>query len=144
VTSWKRSIRTVIDVWICAVLFGAAAFGAQQTSESAGEQFVGTWTGMWEGAGSSGGFELTLDRNKDGAVTGRVSVTGEPTYKAIFKTLSFDGKKMSARYDFPPDEAAEVVLGATFDGNTAKGTWSLREKAQDREAFAGTWSVEKK
>jgi hypothetical protein len=99
---------------------------------------------MWEGAGSSGGFEVTLEKNQAGAVTGRVSVTGEPTYKAAFKSLAFDGNKMDARYDFPPDEAGEVVLVGAFEGAKAKGTWSLREKAQDRELFAGTWSVEKK
>ena len=51
---------------------------------------------------------------------------------------------MNARYDFPPNDAAEVVLGATFEGNTAKGTWSLREKDTSSEAFSGTWNVERK
>jgi hypothetical protein len=126
------------------MLFTALCLAGQQGSESTGQQFTGTWSGMWEGAGSSGGFELTLEKNTDGTIVGRVSVTGEPTYQATFKSLAFDGSKMNARYDFPPDEAAEVVLAGTFDGGKAKGTWSLREKAQDREAFAGTWSVEKK
>ena len=88
---------------------------------------------------------MTLEKGKDGGVAGRVSVTGEPTYKATFKTLSFDGKTMNARYDFPPSEAdAEVWLAATFDGNKADGTWSLRVKADGSEVAAGTWSVTKK
>ena len=70
-------------------------------SSSSGEAYVGAWSGTWDGAGGSGGFELTLEKSKDGAVTGRVSVTGEPTYKANFKSLSFDGKKMNAKYRFP-------------------------------------------
>ncbi len=51
---------------------------------------------------------------------------------------------MTAKYDFPPNDQAEVVLVATFDGNTAKGTWSLRGKADGAEVVAGTWTVSKK
>ena len=115
-----------------------------QQGASTGEEFVGVWSGGWEGSGSSGGFELTLEKEKDGPVAGRVSVTGEPTYKATFKALSFEGKKMTARYDFPPSDQAEVLLTATFDGNNAKGTWSLRTKSDGTEAVAGTWTVTKK
>jgi hypothetical protein len=104
---------------------------------------IGTWTGTWDGSGS-GGFELTLEKDKNNAISGRVSVTGEPTYKATLKELSFDGKKMSAKYDFPPDPAGEVRLATSFDGNTATGTWSLREKASGNEVAAGTWTVTRK
>jgi hypothetical protein len=125
------------------VLLGAPYPVAQQGS--AGERFVGTWAGTWEmpGAGS-GGFELTLEKGKDGAVIGNVAVTGEPAYKATIKTLSFDGPKMTALYDFPPDERAEVQLVATFDGSAANGTWVLREKAGGAEVASGTWTVKKK
>jgi hypothetical protein len=122
---------------------GSAVPGAQ--GRPPGEEFVGVWAGTWEGGGGSGGFEVTLEKGKDDGVTGKVSVTGEPTYKAAFKALSFDGKTMKAKYDFPPNETeAEVVLSATFDGNSAKGTWSLRAKANDGEAASGTWSVTRK
>lgn len=143
VTNCRRLVRRIPYAGLCLLLSAGLCVAARQAAES-GEQFIGTWTGSWAGAGSSGGFELTLEKSKDGAVTGRVSITGEPTYKAAFKSLSFDGKKMNAKYDFPPDDAAEVVLAAAFDGNTAKGTWSLREKANDTEAFSGTWTVERK
>ncbi len=113
-------------------------------ASSSGDQFVGVWSGTWEGAGGSGGFELTLEKAQDGAVTGKVSVTGEPTYQATFRTLSFDGSKMTASYDFPPEPAAEVLLTATFGTSSAKGTWSLREKAGGTEAVSGTWNVAKK
>jgi hypothetical protein len=103
---------------------------------------TGTWTGTWEGAGT-GGFELTLEKDKDGKLGGRVSVTGEPTYKATLKTLTFEGQKMNATYDFPPDESMEVTLTATFDGNTAKGTWAAVQKAGG-ELASGTWTVAKK
>ena len=133
-------------VFVCLLFWGVVCIEAQRGAEGSatGEEFIGVWSGNWEGSGSSGGFELTLEKNNDGPVTGRVSVTGEPTYKAGFKALSFEGKKMTAKYDFPPSELAEVVLVATFDGNSAKGTWSLRTKADSTEAVAGTWTVSKK
>jgi hypothetical protein len=122
------------------VLFGVIA--AAQQRGIPGEEFVGVWSGTWDGAGS-GGFELTLERMND-TLTGKVSVTGEPTYKAMFKALTFDGKKMTAKYDFPPDDAAEVILNGSFEGARASGTWSVREKASQNEVATGTWTVTKK
>ena len=139
-------MKTRSSVWLFLVLFTGICVAAQRGAEkSSGEEFVGVWSGSWEGAGGSGGFELTLEKSKDSGVAGRVSVTGEPTYKASFKALSFDGNKMNAKYDFPPSEAdAEVWLAATFDGGKASGTWSLRVKRDESEVAAGTWSVTKK
>ena len=139
-------MRNRCCVWLWVFILGAMCSAAQRGAEgsSSGEQFVGTWTGTWDAEGSGGGFELTIEKGKDGAVGGRVSVTGEPTYKATLKALSFEGKKMSAKYDFPPDEGGEVSLEASFDGNAAKGTWSLREKANGNEVATGGWSVTRK
>ena len=136
-------------LWLTAfvVVLSAGSGLAQRGGEgkTAGEELVGVWSGTWEAAGGNGGgFELTLEKAKDAGVTGKVAVTGEPTYKADFKSLSFDAKKLNAKYDFPPDTQAEVVLAATFEGNTAKGTWSLRAKANDAEVAAGTWTVTRK
>ena len=132
-------------VWLWLFILGATCSAMQRGAEGSrpGEQFLGTWTGTWEGSGS-GTFELTLEKDKSDALGGRVSVTGEPTYKASLKTVSFDGKKMTARYDFPPDEGGQVILAASFDGNTASGTWSLRDKSNDNEVAGGTWTVTRK
>lgn len=132
-------------VWLWMIILAVTCSAAQRGAEGSkpGEQFLGTWVGTWDGSGT-GGFELTLEKDKDGAVGGRVSVTGEPTYKATLKTLAFDGKKMTASYDFPPDPAGEVRLDTTFDGDTAKGTWSLREKATGNEVATGGWTVTRK
>ena len=108
-----------------------------------GEKYLGTWSGTWDGAGSSGGFELTLETAKEGTLSGRVSVTGEPSYKAALRTVAFEGAQMTAAYDFPGDEAVEVLVTAAFEGNTVKGTWSARQKAGD-EIVAGTWTATKK
>ena len=117
---------------------------AQAVEPPRANQPVGTWAGTWEGAGAEGGLELTLEQPKEGTLTGKVSVTGEPEYKATFKSVSFEGAKMTAKYDFPPDDSAEVVLTATFDTKSAKGTWSVNLKADGSQVATGTWSVTKK
>ena len=121
------------------VLFSVIASAAQ----SADDRFLGTWTGTWDGAGT-GGFEITLAKGSNGTLTGKVSVTGEPTYDATLRTAAFDGNKLNARYDFPPDQQGEVVLMATFENAKATGTWSLREKASGSELATGGWTVTKK
>ena len=131
---------------ILLILTTAAA--SAQDKPAAGStpaELYGTWTGTWEGGGAGGGgFQLTLEKGKDGATGASVSVTGEPTYEAIIRTIAFDGKKMTAAYDFPPDDALEVRLTATFEGDTAKGTWTARAKGDGNELASGTWTVKKK
>jgi hypothetical protein len=124
------------------LILGVVCSAAQQGGGAAGSEFVGTWIGSWEGGGT-GGFDLTLEKGKDGALGGGVSVTGEPTYKAVLKTISFDGKKMTATYDFPPDNTIEIRLAATFEGDTATGTWAARDKG-GADVASGTWTVKKK
>ena len=134
-------MRKTLTIWLCVAILGVVSAAAHQAGD---DTRAGTWAGTWEGEGATGGFELTLEKAKDGPLTGRVSVTGEPTYKATFKTLTIEGNKLTATYDFPPADGAEVLLAATFDGNACKGTWVLREKASGNAAAQGTWSVAKK
>ncbi len=137
-------MRTTCCVWVLLLLLAATASAVQGGAQgaAAGDQFVGTWSGSWEGAGGSGGFELTIEKGESAQIC-KVSVTGEPTYKATCKALSFEGQKMTAKYDFTPDESLEVVLGAAFDGKTVKGTWSARMKADNTEVASGTWTATK-
>jgi hypothetical protein len=139
-----RGLSICLSLLMLVVSGGAARVdaGNHNTGQSSQADLTGTWTGTWEGAGS-GGLELTLEKGTDGRLGGQVSVTGEPTYKAALKTLTFEGQKMNATYDFPPDESAEVTLTASFDGNTAKGTWAVTQKAGG-EVASGTWTVTKK
>jgi hypothetical protein len=123
-----------LGVLVVAVLFAATGYA---------QDYAGIWSGTWDGAGS-GGFELTLEKGKDGALGGKVSVTGEPSYKANLKSVKFDGPKMMALYDFTPDERAEVAITATFEGDTAKGTWVLRGKDGSGEVASGGWTVKRK
>ena len=138
-------MRNRFWVVLLLVAFGAIVSATQRgEGPPPGEQFVGTWSGSWEGAGSSGGFEMTLEKSKEGTFTGKVSVTGEPTYSATFKSLAFDGKKMTAKYDFTPDESAEVALTLSFDGTKATGAWSLHAKADGSEVVSGTLNLTRK
>lgn len=111
-----------------------------------GDQYSGTWAGTWEGPGT-GGFELTIAAPKDAAPTGKVAVTTDGgNYTADLKSLAFDGPKITAKYDFPLDPSAEVIVAGSFENGGAKGTWSLRPKGQGQEAevAGGTWTVAKK
>ena len=133
--------------WVFAMVFAvmASANAQREGGAGAGERFVGVWSGSWDGGGGAGGgFELTLERDKDKGLIGKVAVTGEPTYNATFTSVTFDGAKMTAKYDFPPEPAAEVVLTATFEGNGATGAWLLREKGSSGEVSSGSWKVTRK
>ena len=132
-SSLLRRVILCLSILIVTVV----CFNAQEPSS-----FVGTWTGSWDGAGT-GGFELTLEKGKEGALTGRVSVTGEPTYEAELRTVSFEGAKMTAVYDFPPDASLEVLLVANFEGNKAKGTWTARGKNGGSDLASGACTVTK-
>jgi hypothetical protein len=126
-------------------MLAVVCVGAQQKSDGATPADVfGIWPGSWEGMGSTGGFELTLEKGADGATGGRVVVTGEPAYKATLKTVSFEGRKMAATYDFTPDTQLEIRLSITFDKDTAKGSWSARAKESGSELASGTLTFAKK
>jgi hypothetical protein len=128
--------------WLAAaalVLLGAVA-----TAQSDIAAFVGTWAGSWEGGGT-GRFDLTIERGSDGQPSGGVSVgTDQGDYTAKFKQLSFEGQNMKARYEFPLDAQADVVVAGTFNGGSAEGTWSLVPKDGDQVFAGGSWKVQKK
>ncbi len=136
--------RTVAFLLILGAVSVSVAAQQKGDGKTPGSEFVGTWSGSWQMDASSGGFELTLEKGKDGALGGRVSVTGEPTYQAVLKTVKFDGNKMAATYDFTPDDRLEVVLATTFEGNTAKGTWTARGKDGSGDVASGSLSFTRK
>ena len=134
---WLWSVFAIV---VC--LLGAASHNEARQTSTAG-QYAGTWAGTWDGAGS-GQFEMTLDKGEEG-LTGRVAVTSDGgNYTADLKGVTFDGKKMTASYDFPLDPSSEVAVTGAFEDRAAKGTWSLHAKGQDAEVAGGTWTVTKK
>jgi hypothetical protein len=129
---------------VCLLIAALSVLGYAQGKNS----HVGTWTGTWaaaEGDGN-GGLEITIETGKDGALGGQVKATGgESGHTAAFKSLSFDGDKMTGKYDYPLGDGGVIVLEGTFDKASAKGTWVLTPTGQPAGAGPrGTWTVAKK
>jgi hypothetical protein len=136
--------RRMVAMLILALSWMASAVRIDARQASSGEQYAGSWTGTYDGAGS-GQFEMTLDKGQGGTMAGKVSVKTEGgDYTADLKSVTFEGAKMSARYDFPLDPSAEIIMTATFEGTSGKGTWSMRAKGQTDELAGGTIAVTKK
>lgn len=134
----EDNVRHKLSIFIFVVLIAAAnTAGAQQATSAPGDQLLGKWTGTWDGGGASGPYELTFEGQSDGSTLATVVVSGDPMYIARLLEVSFEGSKMTAKYDFPPQPETEVVLVTSFDGSAANGTWSLREKATGFEIVNG-------
>lgn len=131
-----RRIRNGFAVFLGCLMI-AAAFAA-------GSEFLGAWTGTWEGAGSGGSFKITLT-DSEGKLGGKVDV-GQDTgdYTATFSTASLEGGTFKARYEYTPDPQAEIILEGTFAGNEGKGTWAMVQKGGNEPFFTGTWQVTRK
>lgn len=110
----------------------------------ASDQHLGMWLGTWEGGGAGGSFNITLAKNA-AALSGKVDV-GQDTgdYSANFSTASLQDGKFTARYDYPPEPQAEIVLEGKFEGSTASGTWTMVQKGGSDAFASGSWKVEKK
>jgi hypothetical protein len=104
---------------------------------------LGQWSGDWEGGGAGGSFNITLTQSGD-AIGGKVDV-GQDTgdYSSNFTTASLEGGKFKAKYDFPPEPQAEIVLEGTFEGASGSGTWTMVQKGGSDAFAAGTWTVKK-
>jgi hypothetical protein len=137
--------RSWWGVFAAAVVLIAGVVTLMPAAMSADDNpYVGTWAGTWEGGGS-GRFDLTIERDAAGALSGGVSVgTDQGDYVAKFKELSFDGGKMKAKYDFPLDAQAEVAISGAFAAADAQGQWQLQPQGQDQPFAGGTWTVKKK
>jgi hypothetical protein len=137
-------VKRHADIWLLVIVLGLISLsGAARAQESAAGQVVGTWTGKWanSGGGEGGGFELTLEKVKE-TLTGRVSVTGEPTYKTAIKSIKQDGAKLDIRYDFPEDNRIEIVVLIAIEGTKATGTWAARESG-GADVASGTLTLAK-
>jgi hypothetical protein len=135
---WGIAVAAVLaGVWLTQVAQGDA-------KAVAGEEFVGTWSGTWEGGGA-GRFDLTIERGGAGQMTGGVSVgTDQGDYTAKFTELSFDGNKMKAKYDFPLEARADIVIEGAFAAEAADGSWTMVPDGDSSALAAGSWKVSRK
>jgi len=115
-----------------------------------GDQYLGTWSGSWAGAdGSSGHFQLSLERGSDGKLTGSIAVSqdggGGSDYTSKLKNVGFAGDQFTAAYE-QPDGQSEIHMKGTFGSKGGDGDWSLGAKDQPASSPAvasGTWKIAK-
>jgi len=137
--------RLILIGWVLLGTAGAVpAQDAKGRPPAAADTLVGQWAGNWDGAGE-GKIDLTIKKGDTGKLTGRVAVTGDNgSYSAEFTAVTFDGRKLTIKYDFPMMAQTEITLEAAVDGGEVKGSWSLRPKGQDAALAAGSWNGTKK
>ena len=115
-----------------------------------GDQYLGMWSGTWAGTdGSSGRFQLNLERGGDGKLTGSIAVTqdggGGSDYTSKLKNAAFAADKFTAAYE-PPDGQSEIHMKGTFGAKGGDGEWSLGAKDQPSSPAlaSGTWKIAKR
>lgn len=116
---------------------------AKQNGALTSEKAVGSWAGSWSG-GSSGKFELTITKEADGKLSATMTVMPEQgdssTVKA--KSLEVADNKLKLKLE-DPDGNVEITLEGSLDGEGLKGSYSVREKAQNNEVETGNWTASK-
>ena len=69
----RIQLNTAIWLLLASVYLGVLAAPAKAAD---GDQYLGMWSGTWAGTdGSSGHFQLNLERGSDGKLTGSIAVT---------------------------------------------------------------------
>jgi hypothetical protein len=139
---WNTALSLLL-VSICVSGLSAPARAAD------GDQYLGVWSGTWAGAdGSSGHFQLNLERGGDGKLTGAIAVSqdggGGSDYTSKLKNAAFAGDKFTAAYE-PPDGQSEISMKGAFGSKGGDGDWSLRPKDQPSSpaVASGTWKIAK-
>jgi hypothetical protein len=135
-------------VWI---LLATAWLAAQPVPAGAadGDQYLGKWTGTYQGDNTSGHFELILERGSAGLITGTIAVSGDgggaADYSAKLKSAAFAGDTFTAAYDPPGDDQTQINLKGTFNPKGGDGDWSVSAKAQPASppVATGTWKISK-
>src|SRR5262249_7781280 len=72
----SRRIRRFAFLILPLLPIVVCAAAQREGAPPADDKYLGLWSGSWEGGGGSGGFDLTLERDKDKNLIGSVAVTG--------------------------------------------------------------------
>ena len=142
----RLQMNTAVLLLLASIFFGAHIAPALAAD---GDQYLGSWSGTWAGAdGSSGHFQLNLERGSDGKLTGSIAVSqdggGGSDYTAKLKNAGFAGDKFTAAYE-PPDGQSDINMKGTFGAKGGDGEWSLGAKDQPSSpaVASGTWKIAK-
>jgi hypothetical protein len=133
--------KTLLVLLAVAGLGTAPAAQAQKPTE---KDLIGTWSGRYAGV-SSGAYELTINRDADGKLTGSVSPKPDDgeAYTTPLNSIKFaDGKVTMICFDSSGN--AEITVEATVEGSSLKGTYVVRGRADGSEAERGTLTGAKK
>jgi hypothetical protein len=139
-------LKTAVLLLLASISLGVLGAPARAAD---GDQYLGAWSGTWAGTdGSSGHFQLNLERGSDGKLTGSIAVSqdggGGSDYTAKLKNAGFAGDKFKAAYE-PPDGQSEIDMKGTFGSKGGDGEWSLGAKDQPSSpaVASGTWKIAK-
>jgi len=142
----RIQLNTAVLLLLASICSGVLAAPARAAD---GDQYLGVWSGTWAGAdGSSGHFQLKLERGGDGKLTGAIAVSqddgGGSDYTSKLKNAVFAGDKFTAAYE-PPDGQSEIHMTGTFGPQSGGGEWSLGAKDQPSNpaVASGTWKIAK-
>jgi hypothetical protein len=129
----------LIKTLLASILMIVATFQATtaQTTASANSQTVtGKWAGSFDGA-ASGKFELVLNQDSNGKLTGQVIMLTDDgnRYPIDLKTAVWEKEQLSASYADPSDGDEVSFTGKVAD-SSLKGTWK-----SDGGQSVGTWQV---
>lgn len=134
------SLFLILSVAAVALLGAREAVARQDGSDA----FVGTWEGTWSG-GSTGKLEMKISKGAGGKLSGSISPRPDQGdgYTATFKSAEVISGKLTAKFDDPNGEV-EIILTASLEGKSAKGTYSVRQKGDSSELDTGTWTATRK
>jgi len=103
------------------------------------KDFVGKWSGDYEGGGGAGKYVLTLAHDDAKKLAGSLEVLpdGNSAYTVPFKSVEPKGSTALLKYD-SPEGNSEVHVEITIDGKALKGTWKALEPGSNAVIAEGT------
>jgi hypothetical protein len=141
-------MRKPLQISLCSILLitGMTFPGALRATArpDGGDVFVGTWQGTWTG-GSSGKFEMTFSKGAGGKLSGSISPKPDQGdgYTVEFKSVEVVSGKLTAKNEDPNGDV-EITITGSAEGKAAKGTYSVKQKADGTEVDTGSWTATKK
>ena len=145
IRSWLASTALVCAAAAAVVSPAPLRAAGGQAKEAADPNAaIGTWKGTWQAAsdgGGSGNIVLTFEKGKDGKLAGKISVSPQPAYDAVFKTVAVERNTVTAGYDAPDEPNIEIQITGTFEKAGGTGTWTARDKSSGNAVERGTWKA---
>jgi uncharacterized membrane protein len=135
----RKSLFMMVSILCCCL---AAIAQAQQNSGD--KTLVGAWAGAWTG-GSNGTFEMTVTKEADGKLGGKITPKreGGESYTVPFNSVAMAESKVTLKLSDPNGEA-DITLELTLEGSAMKGKYSVRIKADGNEVESGAITANKK